>query len=219
MENTLGGRIKALLTEQGMTQSALARLVGVKQQTISYICAPDSPSSVSRYSTKIAEVLGVNPNWLQTGEGNQYEVSVPITMGGVTYTAKKVPVLEQQHVLDWLSGVHKHKGLDIMTEIEVSAESFAIEIEGESMSPMFRSGDRVLIDPSLMPEPGDFVAAIAGGILTFRKYRATGICEPDGTRNFELVPLNNDWPTYSSEKTPGAKIVGVMAEHRSYRKR
>jgi SOS-response transcriptional repressor LexA len=35
----------------------------------------------------------------------------------------------------------------------------SFEIEGDSMLPEFRPGDRVLIDPEVSPRPGDFVAA------------------------------------------------------------
>jgi SOS-response transcriptional repressor LexA len=69
-----------------------------------------------------------------------------------------------------------------------------------------------VIDTKVMPEPGDYVAAQAQGLLTFRKYRARG------ADLFELVPLNEDWPVLRSD-TCEIKILGVMAEHRSYRRK
>lgn len=99
----------------------------------------------------------------------------------------------------------------MMTDHDVSSSAFAIEIEGDSMKPMFKSGDRVVIDPSIQPEPGDFVAACLGDAITFRKYRERG------AGGFELVPLNDDWPTVASTTETTVKIVGVMTEHRSYR--
>ena len=73
----LGTRVKRMLQEKGMTQAQLARLVGTKQQTISYICNQEHPATTSRYSTKIAEILGVNPAWLATGQRPQPASRLP----------------------------------------------------------------------------------------------------------------------------------------------
>ena len=81
------------------------------------------------------------------------------------------------------------------------------------MTPEFRPGDRVLIDPELTPGPGDFVAAKNDGEgATFKKYRARGINER-GDTVFELVPLNPDFATLRSDLQPLC-IIGVMVEHR-----
>jgi SOS-response transcriptional repressor LexA len=197
-----------------MSQSQLARLVGVKQQTISYICSPESPASTSRYATQIAAALGVNPVWLQTGDGGQYNPTVSIEVSGVRTLVKRIPLLETEEVLPFLNGTHQEtskQGLEMMTDHNVSNKAFAIEIEGDSMKPKFKSGDRVVIEPDIRPEPGDFVAASIGGAITFRKYRERG----EG--GFELVPLNDDWPTVSSASDSDVRVVGVMIEHRSYR--
>lgn len=214
MSSSLGSRIKQVLEEKGMSQSQLARLVGVKQQTISYICSPESPATTSRYATQIAAALGVNPVWLQTGDGGQYNPTVSIEVSGVRTLVKRIPLLGTDEVLPFLDGTQQatsKQGLEMMTDHSVSNSAFAIEIEGDSMKPKFKSGDRVVIEPSIQPEPGDFVAASIGNAITFRKYRERG----EG--GFELVPLNDDWPTVSSASDGDVRVVGVMIEHRSYR--
>lgn len=212
MGNSLGSRIKQILIEKGMSQSELARLVGVKQQTISYICSPENPATTSRYATKIADALGVNPVWLQTGDGGQYSPVVRIEIDGVSVQLKRIPLLAIDEVLPFMNGTHStRKGIEIMTDIEVSKETFSIEIEGDSMSPVFKPGDRIVIDPNIKPEPGDFVAATVGPAITFRKFRSRGF------DSFELVPLNDDWPVVTSD-SGGVRVIGVMAEHRSYRR-
>lgn len=208
----LGTRIRQVLEEKGISQAQLARLVGVKQQTISYICGADSPATASRYATKIAQALGVNPAWLQSGEGDQHDPVVRIEMNGIEMSVRQVPLLAGGEAAAFAEGGEPKQGKTLMTDAEISTRAFAMEIEGESMAPAFRSGDRVVIDTKVMPEPGDFVAAKAQGLLTFRKYRARG------NELFELVPLNEDWPVLRSD-TCDIKILGVMAEHRSYRRR
>ena len=208
--NRLGKRIKDLLRERGMTQAELARLVGTKQQTISYIVAEATPAQSSRYTHKIAEVLGVNPNWLQSGEGDRHTAIVPISVHGQQIRVHQVPVLTHDSVSIFLAGREiDPKGM-LMTDRADRDRTFALEIEGDSMAPVFKAGDRVVINTTVRPEPGDYVAAQADGIVLFRRYRAR---HP----GFELVPENEDWEVVSSQD--GVDILGVMVEHRKYRNR
>ncbi|WP_257829230.1 LexA family protein [Burkholderia glumae] len=106
----------------------------------------------------------------------------------------------------------------LQTDLDLSEHAFALEIEGLSMTPDFNPGDRVIVEPAIRPRPGDFVVAKNGREeATFKKYRARGI-GADGNDAFELVPLNPDYPTISSEHEP-VRIIGVMVEHRRYRNR
>ncbi|WP_224785338.1 LexA family protein [Pandoraea pnomenusa] len=106
----------------------------------------------------------------------------------------------------------------LLTDLKLSEHAFALAIEGRSMEPDFNEGDRIIVDPALRPQPGDFVVAKNGREeATFKKYRPRGV-GADGREVFELVPLNDDYPTINSEHEP-ARIIGVMVEHRRYRRR
>lgn len=99
------------------------------------------------------------------------------------------------------------------TSDTVSRWTFALEIEGASMLPEFRPGDRVIIDPELSPNPGDYVAAKnTREEATFKKYKLRGI-DASGKNVFELVPLNDEYPTLRSD-VDHLEIIGVMVEHR-----
>ena len=85
------------------------------------------------------------------------------------------------------------------------------------MRPDFTPGDRVIIDPDVQPQAGDFVVAKNGEEeATFKKYRVRG-SDQTGNAVFELVPLNEDFETMRSDMQP-IRIVGVMVEHRKYRR-
>jgi SOS-response transcriptional repressor LexA len=213
---TLGSRIRQVLDERGMSQSELARLVGVKQQTVSYICA-DKGAESSRYATQIAEVLGVNPRWLQFGGEGKHDPIVRIEMSGVEIALARVPVLSDDDVRLFIETgkLPESNRRTLMTDARTGPRCFAIELEGESMSPQFIAGDKVVIDPDIAPEPGDYVCATFDGAITFRKYRERGKIQTG--QAFELVPMNQDWPIIRSED--GAEIVGVMTEHRTYRRK
>ena len=91
--------------------------------------------------------------------------------------------------------------------------AFGLEIEGDSMTPTYQPGDLVIIEPEWEPRPGECVAAKNGREeATFKKYRQRGIDE-GGNIIFELVPINEDYPTMRSDATT-LIIIGVMAEHR-----
>lgn len=101
----------------------------------------------------------------------------------------------------------------LYTDDNYSKWAFGLEIEGDSMLPEFRPGDMVIIEPEWEPRPGEYVAAKNGREEgTFKKYRQRGLDER-GNIIFELVPLNDDYPTLRSDVTP-LVIIGVMAEHR-----
>lgn len=113
----------------------------------------------------------------------------------------------------------------ITTDLGLSEQAFALEIKGDSMvappgsgEESFHEGDRIIVDCTVTPLPGDFVVARNGDHeATFKKYRPRGMDE-QGREVFELVPLNPDYPTMRSDRQP-VQIIGVMVEHRRYRKR
>ncbi|MGI4717237.1 MAG: S24 family peptidase [Janthinobacterium lividum] len=99
------------------------------------------------------------------------------------------------------------------TDQDLSEWAFALDIEGVSMLPEFRPGDRIIVDPEISPNPGDFVVAKNGTAqATFKKYRPRGI-DSAGNEIFELVPLNDDYPTLRSDDHK-LIVIGVMTEHR-----
>jgi len=94
---------------------------------------------------------------------------------------------------------------------KLSRWAFGLDVEGQSMMPMFQPGDRIIVDPDLAPNPGDFVVARNGSDqATFKKYRPRGI-DSNGEMIFELVPLNDDYPTLRSD-TEHLIVIGVVTE-------
>lgn len=108
----------------------------------------------------------------------------------------------------------------IATDLPVSDRTFALIIDGTSMSPDFEPGDKVIIDPEVSPQPGDFVAAKLDrdGGATFKKYRPRGH-DKKGIEIIELVPTNPDWPTMMMDAAHPGHVIGTMVEHRRYRRR
>ncbi|WP_440112699.1 LexA family protein [Acidovorax sp. BL-A-41-H1] len=140
----------------------------------------------------------------------------PAPIGG-----RSIPVISAIQAGMWCEIVDQFQPGDadeyLLTDLELSAHAFALTIRGDSMLPEFNPGDRVIIDPEVAPHPGDFVAAKNGEQeATFKKYRPRGM-DASGNMVFELVPLNDDYPTLRSD-VEHIRIVGTMVEHRKYRR-
>ncbi len=94
---------------------------------------------------------------------------------------------------------------------KLSRWAFCLDVEGMSMAPRFQPGDRLFVDPDRSPGPGNFVVARNGSNqATFKKYRPRGI-DANGNDIFELVPLNDDFPTLRSDQET-LVVIGVVTE-------
>ncbi|SUB33553.1 repressor protein [[Pasteurella] mairii] len=102
----------------------------------------------------------------------------------------------------------------ISSQVKASPNAFYLKVSGDSMLPRFKDGDMVLIDPDIAPTPGKFIAAInPDGEATFKQYKQLGTIDDHGRPHFKLVPLNDNYPTLSSEDHH-IQLIGVAVEHR-----
>ena len=99
----------------------------------------------------------------------------------------------------------------VATTVEVGPRAFALRVNGPSMETEFWEGDRIVVDPDIQVESGDFVIAKNGDDeATFKKY------VKDGDRHF-LVPLNAAWGGPMEMTGKKWHIVGrVMEKSKKY---
>lgn len=217
---SLADRLKLARETKGLSQQQLADRVGVSQSTIGNLEAGTRQSA--RKLPQIADALGVNALWLSEGRGPMALTTDAINVRPVEIGLRKIPLISSVQaglMTEALEPFPAGSAFEyLLTDLPLSEHAFALEIEGQSMEPEFKEGDRIIVDPALQPQPGDFVVAKNGREeATFKKYRPRGIGQ-SGREVFELVPLNDDYPTINSEHEP-ARIIGVMVEHRRYRRR
>ena len=106
----------------------------------------------------------------------------------------------------------------ILTDLELGSRAFALRVQGDSMAPDIVEGDVVIIDPDEPLRPGDIVVAKNGSHeATIKQYRPRGY-NAEGQEWFELVPRNDVYAPMRSDVCP-ITIIGVMVEHRRYRRR
>lgn len=217
----LQDRIRAALDHARIRQSELAARIGVSSGAASQWMTGKVKSLKADTAAKISAVTGVSAQWLVTGTGAMLPAE-PTNVQPAQVGTRRVPLISYVQAGVWTEAADPYTCGDasdwLMTDLQLSHSSFALEIRGDSMLPQFKPGDRVIIDPSVYPQPGDFVVAKNGGDeATFKKYRPRSVDE-SGNVIFELVPLNEDYPTIRNDQT-AIRIVGTMVEHRQYRKR
>lgn len=207
----IGVKIRERRTRLGWTVQKLATLAEIDRGFLSKLETETASGSWETYS-KLAGALGISLDTLIVSESNVQHA--PIGW-------RSVPVLSYRQAAEWTIGSSPNSENEretVMTHLDHPPSSFAMRILGNSMEPRFQEGDVVVIDPTIEPRPGDFIVAAQGsGNGTFREYREAGINEK-GTQVFELWPLNPAFATVRSDRQMLA-IVGVMVEHRSYRRR
>ncbi|WP_246179329.1 LexA family protein [Pandoraea aquatica] len=205
------------------TVADLARALNQSEQTINNWAYRGN--GVSKQGRLIAQrELGINATWIDDGQGQMVAGSDPgnANVRPADMGLRRIPLIssvQAGQMTEAITPFPPGAAFEyLLTDLKLSEQAFALEIEGQSMEPEFKEGDRIIIDPAVRPQPGDFVVAKNGcEEATFKKYRPRGIGQ-DGREVFELVPLNVDYPTISSVNEP-ARIIGVMVEHRRYRRR
>ncbi|REF09738.1 LexA family protein [Pantoea ananatis] len=211
---TIAKRVQSKRSELGLTQAELAERVGTSQQAIEQL--ENGKTKRPRYLPELARALGCEIDWLITGTKSGTNVA-PAELG-----SKRIPVLSYVQAGLWTES-QEYRSYDggmsyLLVDDEVSNNAFALIIEGDSMAPKFNAGDKIIVDPEVYPVPGDFVVALDGvkNQTVFKKFRPTGV-DSHGNDIYELVPLNDDFPTLRSE-TGKLSIIGTMVEHRISRK-
>ncbi|MFD2755690.1 S24 family peptidase [Comamonas terrae] len=217
-----------LLIKEAGSQAALSEIIGKAPAQISQWLNASANSRTGKprvMSNAIAREIetktGKPIGWmdqpspsaaLSTRGGSNVEFEMP---QGV----RRVPLISWVQAGAWKEIVNTFAPGDaddwLITSDKVSNQSFVLRIRGNSMEPDFKEGDTVVIDPNIKPRPGSFVAAKNGREeATFKKYRPRSI-DLLGNEVFELVPLNEDYPTMRSDEMP-IEIIGTMVEHRRY---
>lgn len=211
----VGAEIRRRRKALGMTLEELAHATGGNDGNLSKI-----ERGLLGYSDetiqKIAKALGCSVSDLFAGaEAGGNVTAVPIG-------TRRIPLISCVQAGAMTEAIDPYAAGDaaewMLTDLDLSANAFALRIKGNSMLQEFREGDTVIIDPAILPLPGDYVVAKNGeNEATFKKYRPRGVNER-GEQVFELVPLNEDYPSMRSDITP-IRIIGTMVEHRRYRRR
>lgn len=185
--------LKELRKQKGLSQSELARLCSVHQTAVSQWengrTSPDSESLLV-----LSKVLGVSVGKLIGGEDLESRITVPV----LGYVRAGIPMEAIEDILDYE---------EISAEMASRGEYFGLKVKGDSMFPMFREGDTVIVRCQSDAESGDIaVVLINGNDAVVKKLikKDTGIMLVSENSNYE--------PMYFSRKETESLPVTVVGK-------
>lgn len=202
----------------------LARAVGVKPPSVSDWLSGKSKTMEGENLLKASKFLGVNANWLATGSGtatdinnkNNEEFSNILLRD---FNLNKIPLINFIQASKWKEFTDTQAKLITYSFTDYLGSKpeaiFSILVQGNNMEPEFKEGDLLIVDTLLSPEPGDFVIAQYNlNKVILSKYRVLSQ-DKFGKNKFDLVSINKDYPTLSSE-TQDIRIIGTVVRHIRY---
>ena len=215
---TLGEKLQRARDARGWSQELVGQRLGVSRSAVHLW---ESDASVPRMPKlrKLAELYECDIGWLLDGNDSPQVAHEP---GGMADPSRQrsVPVISYVQAGEWTEireDIEVAELDSIVTDLPVSASAFALIVEGLSMVPDIGPGDKVIVDPEVMPWPGAFVVAQIDDepMATVKRYRDRGR-DQDGNAIIELAASNPDYPTLRIDSRSPGRIVGTVVERRSY---
>lgn len=197
-ESSFSQRIELILNQQKRNKVWLAEKIGISKQAMNYIL---NKSGKPKYIMEIADALGVNPEWLASGQGcftiqfnNQYGV-------------RQIPLFDLSNFME-----ANPKNLETAEQVSIDPsyppECFAIQLDNTSMEPYFNQNSILIFDPSRQAKNGDYVifSLENSNKSLFRQYFS------DGSDTY-LKAID---PMYNSIKNKNIIIQGILIESRNH---
>lgn len=155
-KNSLSSRLNYALAAVKITQSELARRIGVKPQAIQYICANNVQKS--RFTYAIADALDIDYTWLSTGDGQMIS---EIHQAAIS-PEHQVPIVSWKQLAaqgEQFNLINYQSKNWIFCTKKPNAKTFATEVTDHAMAPRFEPGTMAIVDPELLVYPNCFVLA------------------------------------------------------------
>ncbi|RTL40542.1 MAG: XRE family transcriptional regulator [Burkholderiales bacterium] len=160
----------AMQQKGGISQSELARQVGVKPQSIQHLLDPKKNAQGSSHTAKIAKALGVSPEWLASGAGPREPTTVESLLAALKESglAAAIDPSIRPRIFEILLGPERGVAHDlsqarnteslprIRWEDLMTADlsrPFELEVIDDALAPEIFKGCVALLDPQRAPEP------------------------------------------------------------------
>jgi len=195
--------IDALANRLGTTPSGLARMAGLDATSFnkSKRASPETPSRPRWPSTeslaKLLEATGIKfSEFALLAEGRTDGQGIPLI--GFAQAGSEGFFDD--------SGFPLGQGWDEITFPSINSGLYALEISGDSMLPLYRDGDRILVDPhnqNLRKGDRVVVKTIDGEVMAKELMRYSA-------RQIELRSLNPEFPNRTFDRLQVAWIARIV---------
>ncbi|MFO9077167.1 XRE family transcriptional regulator [Legionella pneumophila serogroup 1] len=214
IKKEIGKRILEARKTKGLTLKALGELAGGLKQTRLTNWEQGVRTPGPEEIKSLARALDVSPAYLmclsdelQFKEAKNPSRLIPLLDYRQACEAKVHPAVFEQEASDEMVFISVSTALIP----ELGEGSFALKVTNDSMMPEIRINDVLVVDPSLLPKPGDFVAVKIDGkpeaiICQYRKLSYA-------SAQFELLTLNDNWPNIKFSDDIQIEIIGVLRQN------
>ncbi|HGD2616039.1 TPA: LexA family protein [Legionella pneumophila] len=211
IKKEIGKRILEARKAKGLTLKALGELTGGLKQTRLTNWEQGVRTPGPEEIKSLARALDVSPAYLMC-------LSDELQFKEAKNPSQLIPLLDYRqaceaslHTGAESSGDKVFISVSTSLQPELSTDAFALKITDDSMMPEIRINDVLVIEPSVLPEPGDFVAVKINGkpetiICQYKKLSYT-------SSEFELLTLNDNWPNIKVSDDINVKIIGVLVQN------
>ena len=202
---SIGDQIKILRESKKLTQAEFGKIAGVSDKAVS---TWENGTAEPRMGAiqKISDYFGVSKGWIIEDE--------PSSSSGIPDNShRSIPVFGRIPAGIPFEAIEDIRGYEDLSEAlrMTGKEYFALEIQGDSMSPKYMSGDIVIFEQACDCENGeDCAVRINGDDATFKKVIKKADCIILQPLNAEFEPIVVD---YTGENKPFF-ILGVAKEIR-----
>lgn len=196
----LAERLTAAMAHSGLTQAELARACGVKPPSVSGWLSGKSKFLRGENLLKAAAALGVNQQWLATGDGKMIAFQQTSNVEAGPDIKGKVPLVSWVRAGAWceaftpLDASEAERWLDC--PVNHSPNTFVLRVRGDSMTAAtgtgrtYPEGCFIFVDPEQRnPINGDRVIAclLDSNDATFKVFK-----EEDGRRWLQPINLSHE---------------------------
>ncbi|BCZ95891.1 TPA: helix-turn-helix domain-containing protein [Legionella pneumophila subsp. pneumophila] len=211
IKKEIGKRILEARKAKGLTLKALGELAGGLKQTRLTNWEQGVRTPGPEEIKSLARALDVSPAYLMC-------LSDELQFKEAKNPSQLIPLLDYRQACEATlhtgaesSGDKVFISVSTSLQPELSTDAFALKITDDSMMPEIRINDVLVIEPSVLPEPGDFVAVKINGkpetiICQYKKLSYT-------SSEFELLTLNDNWPNIKVSDDINVKIIGVLVQN------
>ena len=185
---------------EGLTEEELASAVGVSVRTIVNILADKLPQDPAIWET-FARYFRMDADFLRTG-GPPYPEGLFELTGSTHHSPvgemRKVPLLKWDQIDQMVSNKEPPHVIqaEAMLETDVPGKrTFAVQVNDNSMQPLFSEGEIIFVDPDLPTEPGQYLVVDSedvrpkvGLLRQLKKIGGQAILHPLN-RRYEDLPM------------------------------
>lgn len=138
-------RLKDIADNEGITIGALERVIGASKGVISRAIANGTDIQSKWIQAVVENYPRYSPRWLLTGEGEMLKSDTDTFYASTSDTSTGIPLIPAKAMAGFLTGEVIINEADCeRIDIPGVKADFAIPVSGDSMTPLYLSGDMVI---------------------------------------------------------------------------